>query len=110
MREPYGFVVRLGLGTGLRWGEMTRLQASDVDGKGVLVVSLTKSRKVRRIPLPASLLAEIRQRVGRLVPFSESGSFARVARKLSGVERFHVHMLRHTFAAHVRLRVDGAAR
>jgi integrase len=44
------------------------------------------------------MLSEVRQRVGRLVPFSEPGSFARMARKLSGVERFHVHMLRHTFA------------
>lgn len=25
--KPYGFVVRLALGTGLRWGEITRAQA-----------------------------------------------------------------------------------
>ena len=96
--EPYGFVVRLGLATGLRWGELTRAQASDVDRNGVLLVSQTKSRKVRRIPLPPRMLTEVRQRIGRLVPFSEPGSFARMARRLSGVERFHVHMLRHTFA------------
>ena len=98
LREPYGFVVRLGLATGLRWGELARAQASDVDRNGLLLVSHTKSRKVRRVPLVSSVLAEVRQRVGRLVPFSEPGSFARMARKLSGVERFHVHMLRHTFA------------
>jgi integrase len=96
--EPYGFVVRFGLSTGLRWGELTRTQASDVDRNGVLLVSQTKSRKVRRIPLPRRMLAEVRQRVGRLVPFSQPGSFARMVRRLSGVERFHVHMLRHTFA------------
>jgi integrase len=96
--EPYGFVVRLGLATGLRWGELTRAQAGDVDRTGVMIVSHTKSRKLRRIPLPPAMLAEVRQRIGRLVPFSESGSFARMARRLSGVERFHVHMLRHTFA------------
>ena len=34
------------------------------------------------------------------VPFSPSasGSFARTVRQLSGIERFHVHQLRHTFA------------
>ena len=96
--EPYGFVIRLGLGTGIRWGEMTRAQASDVDSQGVLVVKKAKSGKMRRIKLPAALLAEVRRRVGRLVPFSESGSFARMARRLSGVERFHLHMLRHTYA------------
>jgi len=28
--EPYGFVCRLALGTGLRWGELSRAQAADV--------------------------------------------------------------------------------
>jgi integrase len=69
-----------------------------VDRTGVLIVSKTKSRELRRIPLPPATLAEVRQLIGRLVAFSEPGSFARMARKLSGVERFHVHMLRHTFA------------
>jgi len=79
-------------------GELIRVQASDVDRTGVLIVSKTKSRELRRIPPPPATLAEVRQRIGRLVAFSEPGSFARMARKLSGVERFHVHMLRHTFA------------
>ena len=98
IREPYGFVIRLGLRTGLRWGELTRAQASDVDAQGSLVVSRTKSGKVRRVPLPPTLLAEVRGRIGRLVAFSESGSFARIVRRLSGVERFTTHMLRHTYA------------
>ena len=96
--EPYGFVVRFALATGLRWSEMTRSQAADVDRTGTLVVHHTKSRKVRRIPLPPAFLAEVRGRVGRLVPFSEPGSFSRMVRRLSGVQRFHPHMLRHTFA------------
>jgi integrase len=95
--EPYAFVVRLGLGTGLRWGELTRAQASDVQ-KGVLVVHHTKSRKVRRVPLPAGLRDELRSRVGKLVQFVESGAFANQVRKHSGVKRFHVHQLRHSFA------------
>ncbi|MDM7915408.1 MAG: site-specific integrase [Candidatus Eisenbacteria bacterium] len=96
--EPYGFIARLGLGTGMRWSEMCRAQARDVSD-GCLVVSQTKSGRVRRIPLPPDLLAEVRGRVGRLVSYSSrSGHFARMVRKLSGVERFHAHQMRHTFA------------
>lgn len=95
--EPYGFVVRLAVGTGLRWGELTRAQAADVRVNSLLV-SLTKSGKVRRVPLPPDLLIEIRGRVGRLVPFTHSDSFNKRVCRLSGVERFHVHQLRHTFA------------
>jgi len=99
VREPYGFVVRLGLGTGLRWGELTRAQSSDVQD-GVLVVHHTKTGRVRRVPLPPELRAELRNRVGKLVPFSPrgQGSFARMVKRLSGAERFHPHTMRHTFA------------
>ncbi len=99
MPEPHGFVARLALGTGLRWGELCRAQASDVEG-GFLLVHRTKSGKMRRVPLSPELLAEVRQHVGRLVPFSSlsPGSFARAARHLAGLERFHVHQMRHTFA------------
>lgn len=99
IREPYGFVIRLALATGMRWGEMTRAQASHVEGD-MLVVSQTKSGRVRRIPLPPELLREIRGRVGRLVPYAEGspGSFAKAVRRETGIEGFHVHQLRHTFA------------
>jgi integrase len=99
IRDPYGFVVRLGLGTGLRWGELIRAQASDVQD-GLLLVSHTKTGKLRRVPLDPELLAEVRARVGKLVPYSarSSGAFARIVGRLSGVERFHPHQLRHTFA------------
>ena len=97
--EPWGFVLRLLLGTGLRWAEACRAQASHVE-RGLLVVAHTKSGKVRRIPLPPDLLAEMRTRVGRLVPYSEMqpGSFSRRIRNKSGVAHFHAHMTRHTFA------------
>ncbi len=97
--EPWGFVIRLGLGTGLRWGELTRAQASDVE-QGMLVVSQTKSGRVRRVPLPAEVQGEVRLWVGRLVGYSvkSPGSFATRVRRLSGVAGFHVHQLRHTFA------------
>ena len=97
--EPDAFAVRLGLGTGLRWAELCRAQASNVE-QGVLVVSQTKTGKVRRVPLAQTLLAEVRVRVGKLVSFNEAqpSHFSRRVRRLSGVSRFHPHQMRHTFA------------
>ena len=95
--EPYGFVCRLGLGTGLRWGELIRAQSSDVQN-GALVVHQTKSGKVRRVPLAPELLAEVRVRVGRLMPFTDGTGFSRQVRRLSGIEGFHPHQMRHTYA------------
>jgi len=97
--EPHLWVVRLALATGLRWGELTKVQAADID-QGMLVVHGTKSGRLRRVPLPGDILAEIRGRVGRLVAYSwkSPGSFANAVRRASGVGRFHVHQLRHTFA------------
>ncbi len=55
------------LGTGLRWGELTRVTTSDVQD-GVLLVHQTKSTKMRRVPLPPDLLDELKNRVGKLNP------------------------------------------
>jgi integrase len=43
---------------------------------------------------------EIRSHIGKLVPFAQasSGSFNAAVKRHSGVKRFHVHQLRHTFA------------
>jgi integrase len=97
--EPFGFICRLGVGTGLRWGELARAQASDYQN-GVLVVGVTKSGKVRRVPVSEDLAKEIRCRVGRLLPFSvESSDYVnRTIRGESKVIGFHLHQLRHTFA------------
>jgi integrase len=100
LEESHGFLIRFGLGTGLRWGEMIRAQRAHLEGD-VLLVAHTKSGKVRRVPIAdRSLLWEIRGKVGRLVPFAENGpgSFNRTVRRQTGLERFHVHQLRHTFA------------
>lgn len=66
----------------------------------MLVVSRTKSGRVRRVPLAPELLREIRGRVGRLVPYAEGspGSFAKAVRKEAGIAGLHVHQMRHTFA------------
>ena len=97
--EPFAFVIRLGIGTGLRWAELCRLEAGHLEGAAI-VVAQTKSSRVRRVPVAGALAAEIRSRSGRLVPYTEAsaGSFNRVVRRRSGLLRFHVHQLRHTFA------------
>jgi len=97
--DPYGFTCRFLVGTGLRWGEACRSQASHVEN-GVLTVSMTKSGHVRRIPLTPELLKEVRRRVGRLVPFSvkSCGYFSRTVAAKAKVAGFHVHQLRHSFA------------
>lgn len=93
----HGFVVRLAVATGMRWGELTRAKSSDVE-HSVLVVHRTKSGKVRRIPIPQWFQPELRRHVGTLVPFASPGHFNAAVRRFSGVEGFHVHQLRHTFA------------
>ena len=100
-REPHRFVMRLALATGMRWSELCRARVSDLHD-GMLIVHQTKSGKLRRIPLDHApeLRVEIESRVGRLCPYGEenSGSFAGVVRRQSGIQRFHFHQLRHTFA------------
>jgi integrase len=85
------------LATGLRWGELIRATAADIQA-GTLVVHHTKSRRVRRVPLPQAIQEELRMRVSRLLPFTNSSGFTRQVRRNSGIERFHPHQLRHTFA------------
>ncbi len=97
LEEPYGFVSRLLVSTGLRWGEAVRAQAADIQN-GWLVVHQTKSGKVRRVPLPDALASELRRRVGRLLPLRAADGFAVQVRRRTGIERFHAHQLRHSFA------------
>jgi integrase len=113
----YGRVLRFLLATGLRWGELTRAQVSDIRD-GVLLIPKSKSGKVRRVPLPEDALAECRGRVGRVSPFTLSGNFNTRVRQLAaeaakelpedqrkaleGLQRFHVHLTRHQFASEWR--------
>jgi integrase/recombinase XerD len=73
---------------------------ADKEDHWFLEVSQTKSKRIRRVPLSAELLAEVRMHVGRLVPYAvgSPGSFAGMVRRLSDVDGFHVHQMRHTFA------------
>ncbi len=95
--DPYGFIARFGIGTGLRWGELVRAQSTDIQN-GSLVVHQTKSGKMRRVPLQPALLAELRFRLGRLMPLINPWGFAKMVRRYTGIRRFHAHQMRHTFA------------
>jgi len=95
--EPFGFVIRFGLGTGARWSELERAKASDVQD-GALVISQTKSGKVRRVPLSRELQAELRTRIGKLVPFKNQQWLTDYCRRETKIATFHVHQLRHTYA------------
>lgn len=97
MPEPWGFAIRLGLGTGMRWGEMKRAQATDIVDNAI-VVHQTKSGRVRRVPLAPDLIRELRFRVGLLLPVANYWHTVLRIRQLSGVVQFHPHQLRHTFA------------
>lgn len=94
--EPYGFYLRLLIGSGMRFEEATRARTTDLQD-GAIVIPEAKSGRVRRVPLAPSLFAEARMgRVGRLLHVTSNGSFNRKLKRV--VPRFHVHMTRHTFA------------
>jgi integrase len=97
----FGRALRLLLGTGIRWGELVRAQAQDVQGDK-LVIRRTKSGKVRRVPLPPDALADCQGRIGRLSPFDDACAFNKRVRELSGIARFRSHLCRHTFATEWR--------
>ena len=104
--EPYAFIVRLALGTGLRWGALARLSSRDLEvarseggaTHGILVVHQTKSWRVRMILLQRALFDELRMRVGRFLPIINPWGFAKMVRRYSGVATSHAHQLRHTVA------------
>ena len=99
----HGFAIRLMLATGLRWSDLVRAQRSDLTQDGWLALACSKTGKALRIPLGGTdpdLAREVRQRVGRLVPFKKPavGAFNRVVKGRSGLQRFSTYRLRDTFA------------
>jgi len=114
----HGFVVRLLLTAGLRWGEACRSTRRDIRD-GHLAIGKSKSGEAREVPLSGPIIAEVRrQGRDRLVPFSErcSGSFNKTVRRLAlkrldtrpqevrdnqalreELAKFHAHQCRHTF-------------
>lgn len=99
----HGFIVRFGLETGLRWGEMVRAKVEDVDfTERILTVHHTKSRKVRRLKLSAALVDEIRNngRITTIIPhnWGANRSVTKAIRSKTKIADFRLHRLRHTFA------------
>ena len=50
----------------------------------------------------SQVLSDCKGRVGSLTPFEDACAFNRRVRELSGIERFHSHLCRHTFATEWR--------
>jgi len=120
--DPWGFNLRLALGTGCRWGELCRLRRTDLQPDGVIQVREAKDGEPRKVPIGSALLREIMQRKGPLfttrdgTTYSETsnGAFNTTIRRLAkervkalpsdqqkaleGLVGFHIHMTRHTYA------------
>ncbi len=115
-------MIMIALGTGLRFGEIKALTWDDVDfGSGEItvrqafaegVLGTTKSNKIRRIPMTASVLKILSglarsngyiftEKDGR--PVDQSTSIRRLHRacKDAGIREIGWHVLRHTFASHL---------
>lgn len=90
--------------TGMRYGEIERLDWHDIDFKnGMITVRLSKSKRFRKIPLHeelAKILCPMASK-GRCFPITQhefEWKFILLKRK-AGIENFRFHDLRHTFAS-----------
>ncbi|MDX6501354.1 MAG: hypothetical protein QOG23_4614 [Blastocatellia bacterium] len=110
-RKHVAPVVRLALGTGMRRGELLGLRWAQVDfQRGVIYVTQTKTARDRMLPMSQQvrelLLSLRKDRKGEHVFTSKITKRARVEVKRAfraacddaGIEDFHFHDLRHTFA------------
>jgi integrase len=90
--------VYIALYTGLRKREIRTLRSEDVrDGMLYVRAEVSKSKKVRRIPLTKELTAFF-ETAGFNYDFVFDRAFRRIVRSL-GIKDFHFHDLRHTFAS-----------
>jgi len=115
----YHAMFTLGYGTGLRVGEMCRLEVGDIDAKRMIVdIRKAKGRKERHVPLSSLLLKELRsywkeaRPKGSYVfpgrkqnePLSRaavSKALTKTARKAGIKKHVTPHTLRHSFATHM---------
>jgi integrase len=104
-------IVALALGTGMRRGELLGLRWAQVDfGRGVIHVTQTKTARDRIVPMSQQvrelLQAQRPRRQSELVFTSKltKRAYVEIKRAFSaacsdaGIEGFHFHDLRHTFA------------
>ena len=107
-------IVLTALNSGMRKAEILNLRWEQVDLKhGFILLSITKNGERREIPINGTLREMFQTRLRRLdVPFvfndPKTGrpyqdikhSFS-TARRKAGINDFHFHDLRHTFASHL---------
>jgi integrase/recombinase XerD len=120
----YRAAFELGYGCGLRVSEMLALEPRHIDAaRGVIRIENGKGEKDRDVPLPASLLATLRECWRRyrpqtfllegLVPGkalsarSVQHAFAEVRRRAGIAKNVTPHSLRHAFATHLVERGTG---
>ena len=105
-------LIRFGLNTGLRIGEIFTLKWADVDlGKDILNVFAPKTRKIRAVPINSQARTVLEYwalgRKNEFVfynpetgkPFVDLDAGFALACKKSGIEGVTWHTLRHTFAS-----------
>lgn len=100
---PHTYMVAvICLSTGARWGEAQALTPERL-GAGVVTFANTKSKRVRAVPVPPSLVDAIRKHWSTHGPFTNClGVFRKVLLETSikPPKGQSSHILRHTFAAH----------
>jgi integrase len=91
--------VFIALKTGMRAGEISQLSSDTIkDGNITLASSMTKQKKVKNVPVVQSL----EQYLDTLPSFNFASNCKKAfagAVKRAGIEDFHFHDLRHTFAS-----------
>lgn len=111
--EFYDFVLFAGY-TGLRSGEILRLEFSDVDNPdGFLRISpQQKNKTASRIPINSNaraILNRCKKRQGKTGPLFRFRTLTWVSQKFrkyavsAGLDKFRFHDLRHTFASHLAM-------
>jgi integrase len=92
-----GDMVRLAAYTGLRLGELLRLEPRDVV-RGALVIRDTKNGDPRTVPLPKRV-----RHIAKALPWAATNEMRRnewdAARKACKLAHVHWHDLRHTYAS-----------
>lgn len=102
--KDLGFVVRICLATGARWGEAQGLTQSHVMPNKVTFTQ-TKSKKNRTVPISKTLFDKLPKRRGAL--FSNCYDAFERALKKAGISLptgQRTHVLRHTFASHFMMK------
>lgn len=96
-----GHIVRLAAFTGMRRGEIFKLQPEDVKGAFIYAESKTKTGKPRAIPIPEQIKTTVEELALPIDPALdwELRKEFEAARKKLNMEHIRFHDLRHTYAS-----------